>query len=240
VWSRQVGIDQRSRVAAMQLVAGRRARVDVGRVRVDGKHGHYFLMMAGVGADGAVMSRVTRSAKNRLGALAVGVAAVEALPALKTVDVVVEMDGIRWDGRISEMIAGNIRDYGGFTRITDGAFVDDGLLDVVLFTADGIVPAMKQLASLLVRKHPDDSSSETYRGRRVAVRSEHSLPLQVDGSDVPVPDKSGGPISYEFDVVPASLTVVLPNTYDGAIFRAGPDAFGPPIEGKKGKKKRKK
>src|SRR5947209_19134846 len=44
VWSKQIGISQRSRVAATQLVGGRRVRMDIGRVEVGGKHGQHFLM----------------------------------------------------------------------------------------------------------------------------------------------------------------------------------------------------
>lgn len=236
VWSRQVGIDGRSRVAAMQLVTGRRARVDVGSVRVDGERKHHFLMMAGIGADGAVMGRVSRSVKNRLGALAVGLGALEALPALKTVRASIEMDGALWEGRISEMIVGNIRDYGGFTRITDDAFVDDGLLDVCIFTADGVGPAAKQLVSLLVRKHPDGATSEMYRAASITVRSEFALPLQVDGSDIDVHGTQGD-VEYAFSVEPATLTVILPATYDGEIFRHGLDAPSRSVKAKKRKKK---
>jgi diacylglycerol kinase (ATP) len=211
VWSKQVGISYRSRVAAMQLVAGRRVQMDVGRVAINGKHGQHFLMMAGIGADGAVMQRVSRSIKNRIGPLAVGVAAVEALPSIGTSHVFIEMDGIRWEGDVSEVIIGNTRDYGGFTRITSEAFVDDGLFDVCLFTTDGLLPAARQLASLLMRQQPSQVSSELYRAASVTLRASSPLALQVDGSDVKV-DGSADKVEYRFTVVLRGLTVLLPRT----------------------------
>src|SRR5581483_698204 len=66
VWSKQVGIARRSRVAATQLVTGRRVRMDVGRLAIDGAHHRHFLMMAGIGADAAVMQRVSRAMKNTI------------------------------------------------------------------------------------------------------------------------------------------------------------------------------
>lgn len=237
VWSKQVGIDQRTRVATTQLVSGRRSRVDVGQVWVNGKDGGHFLMMAGLGADGAVISRVSRSVKNRLGPLAVGVAAVEALPALKTVQIQLEMDGVKWEGEISELVVGNIRDYGGFTRITTEAFVDDGLLDVGIFTTAGVLPAMRELASLVTRRRPSDASSEVYRAASISVHAASPLPVQIDGSDLEQKDDEGGPVEYRFTVNAAALTVILPLTYDGEIFQHGLDAAEPSVKGKKKRKK---
>lgn len=236
VWSKQVGISQRSRVAATQLVSGRRVRVDVGCVEIDGKHRHHFLMMAGIGTDGAVMQRVSRSVKNRIGPLAVGIAAVEALPSMGTTHVMVEMDGVHWNGEISEMIVGNIRDYGGFTRITSEAFVDDGLLDICLFTTDGLLPAARQMASLLIRQQPSQASSEMYRAAAATVRATSPLALQVDGSSVKQ-DLKVGMVEYGFAVIPRGLTVLVPRTYDGEIFEYGMEHHGE-IEKQSGKKKK--
>ena len=238
VWAKQVGISSRSRVAATQLAAGRRVRMDVGRVEIGGRHRHHFLMMAGVGADGAVMQRVSRSVKNRIGALAVGVAAIEALPSLGTIRVTVEMDGVRWDGEISEMIVGNTRDYGGFTRITNDAFVDDGLLDVCLFTTDGVFSAARQMASLLIHQQPSEATSEMYRAASITLRAPSPLALQVDGSDLEQDEK--GEVDYVFTAVPKAITALLPRTYDGAMFEHGmePDATPASKAGKKKKGKK--
>jgi YegS/Rv2252/BmrU family lipid kinase len=237
VWSKQVGISQRTRVATTQLVSGYRVRVDVGRVTINDKHRHHFLMMAGLGADGAVMQRVSRSLKNRLGPLAVGVAAVEALPALGRMRVQIEMDGVRWDGEIAEMIVGNTRDYGGFTRVTSDALIDDGLLDICLFTTDGILPAARQMASLLVRQHPSDASSEMYRAAKIELRTPQPLALQLDGSDVTQGEKDGEAV-YQLDVLPRGLTVIVPRTYDGELFEhgVGLDGAGRASKGKKRRK----
>lgn len=222
VWPQQIGVSDRSRVAATQLVASDRLRMDVGRLEIDGKHRHHFLMMAGMGADGAIMQRASRSLKNRIGALAVGVAAVEAIPAMKTVPLQIEMDGVQWSGDLSELIIGNTRNYGGFTRITGDAYVDDGLLDVCLFTTGNAIETARQLASLLVHKHPSESSSETYRAANIVVHASEPIPLQVDGSDLEISET--GKVTYTFSVVPHGLTVLVPRTYDGGMFEHGMDA----------------
>lgn len=231
VWPQQVGVSLRSRVAATQLVHSIRAQMDLGRVRISGTSSHHFLMMAGMGADGAVMKEASRRLKNRIGALAVGIAALRAVPHLTLFPVEIEVDGVQWRGEISEMIVGNTRDYGGFTRVTADAYVDDGLLDVCLFTTRGVIGTARQMTSLLLHQTPSETSSETYRAASITLRSDRPLPLQVDGSDVDVPGK--GTTEYHFEALPSALHVLIPRTYDGAMFIQPPHAHA---HGKKGQR----
>jgi diacylglycerol kinase (ATP) len=239
VWSQEVGISERPRVAATQLVASEPVRVDVGRVEINGKHHACFLMMAGLGADGAIMDRVSRSLKTRLGPLAVGVAAVETLPSLDSVSVSVEMDGVQWTGDVTEIIVGNSRRYGGLTRITPEAYIDDGLLDVCLFTTKGVLGAARQMTSMLLRQHPSEASAELYRAAHVVVHAENPLPLQLDGSAI---QQKGdvGQTTYTFSVAPHALTVLVPRTYDGELFEHGISIDGSGTKAKDGKKKKKR
>jgi YegS/Rv2252/BmrU family lipid kinase len=118
VWAHEMGISHELRRAAMQLVTATRRRVDVGHVDVNGKHGAYFLMMAGIGIDAAVMSRVNKKLKNRIGKLAIGLAALESLPDVRVVPVQIDLDGSHWQGKLSQIVVGNTRRYGGFTSMT--------------------------------------------------------------------------------------------------------------------------
>jgi diacylglycerol kinase family enzyme len=147
------------------------------------------------------------------------------------------MDGVLWEGDLSEAIIGNTQDYGGFTRITSEAFVDDGLFDVCLFTTDGLLPAARQLASLLIRQQPSQTSSEMYRAASVTLRAPSLLALQVDGSDVKL-DGQDDEVEYRFTVVPRGLTVLLPRTYDGEMFEHGMEPHTPAKAGKKKKGKK--
>lgn len=223
VWPRELEISLRPTVAATQLVASRRVRIDVGRLKVDGESARHFLMMAGLGADGAVMQDTSRGLKNRLGPLAVGIAAAQAVPSLKVTPVRVEMDGVRWEGDVSQIIVGNTRRYGGFTSITPEAYVDDGALDICLFTTRGVLGAARQMASLLLRQQPGARSAELYRAAEVRIRAPHPLPLQIDGSGID-PPRGAGETRYDISVLHRALTVLVPRTYDGALFQAGKKA----------------
>lgn len=225
-WTREVGISRRLDVAARQLVGAVRRRIDVGRVTVNEQRSRHFLLMAGLGIDGAVMARVSKPLKNRIGPLAVGLAAVEGLPSFDPMALEIDIDETRWHGRAGQIVVGNTRRYGGFTSFTPEAYVDDGLLDVCIITARGPVELAGQAAVLLLRQHPDMHSAEVYRAGRVTVHAPAAIPLQLDGGTVKAKgDTLAGAVTYTFSVVAQSLTVLVPATYDGALFQNAPIAL---------------
>ena len=221
LWAHEVGISPQLAVAATQLVGAQRRRVDVGRVAVNGGHKHHFMLMAGIGLDGAVLQHLSKPLKNRIGPLAYAPAAVKALRSLKSVPVHVDMDGIQWNGHVSQILVGNTRRYGNFTRITRDAFMDDGLLDLCLMTATGPVSLGRQMGSLLVRQRPSSALAQTYRAATVTIQSQVLLPLQVDGGLVHLDedDVTARGVSYTFSLVHQGVSVLVPRTYDGALFQ---------------------
>ncbi len=221
LWARELGIARRLDVAAMQLVGAVRRRVDVGRVTINGKHERHFVLMAGLGFDGAVMARVSKPLKNRVGPAAVGLAALRALPSFTPVPVRVDLDGAQWNGRVVQIVVGNTRSYGGFAAVTPDAYIDDGQLDLCLISATDALAVGRQAAALLLRHRPSAATSEVYRAARIAVHAPAALPMQVDGGaedhDVTPSDQG---VTYEFSLLPQGLTVLVPRTYDGALFQA--------------------
>jgi YegS/Rv2252/BmrU family lipid kinase len=222
LWAAELGVDRRLRVAAAQLVGATRHRVDVGRVTIDGTETRYFLLVAGLGLDGAVMARVAKPLKRRLGVVAVGLAALRALPTFASVPVRATLDDLPWEGRVVQIIVGNTRRYGGITRITPAAYVDDGQFDVCLVTAGGVLDAGRQVGALLFKQRPA-ATAETYRVGHVVVEAPGRIPLQLDGSAVHQRGAAPGPdgARYTFSLIAGGLSVLVPKTYDGALFRDG-------------------
>lgn len=221
LWATELGVDKRLRVAATQLVGAARHRVDVGCVEIDGEDRRYFLLFAGLGLDGAVMERVSKPLKRRLGPIAVGIAALRALPSFTSVPVRATLDEQPWEGRVAQVIVGNTRRYGGFTRITPDAVADNGQIDVCLVTAEGLIDAGRQLGALVFEQHPSPASAETYRVSRLAIEAPQPLPLQLDGGVVHqkgVGDDATG-TTYTFSVLAGALTVLVPRSYDGTLFQ---------------------
>jgi len=224
LWAHEVGISSRLRVAAMQMASAERRRVDVGHVTINGRHGQYFMLMAGLGLDGAVIARVSKPLKNLIGTAAVGLATVQALPTFRATPVQVTLNDVQWEGRVSQIVVGNTRRYGSFTRMTPDAFIDDGQLDVCLITATDALSASRQLASLLLRQRPSAASAEYYRASSITVRASSALPLEIDGGSVSMKKmqltKEG--VVYAFTLVAQGITMLLPRTYDNQLFQSAP------------------
>ncbi|HZC05960.1 MAG TPA: diacylglycerol kinase family protein [Ktedonobacterales bacterium] len=224
LWAHEVGISSRLRVAALQLASAERRRVDVGHVTINGRHGQYFMLMAGLGLDGAVISRVSKPLKNAIGPVAIGLAAVQALPKFRAVPAEVTLNDVKWEGRVSQIVVGNTRRYGSFTRMTPDAFIDDGQLDVCLITATDMMSAGRQFASLLLHQRPSPASAEYYRASSITVRTAAPMPLEIDGGSVSMkkmkPTKEG--IVYAFTLVAQGITVLLPRTYANQLFQSAP------------------
>ena len=222
LWAHETGIARDLGVAALQLVSAERRRVDVGQVTVNGKHKQHFVLMAGLGIDGAILTHLSKTLKNRIGKLAYAPALVRALPALRAVPVRVEMDGLHWQGQVSQVIAGNTRRYASFTRITPDAYADDGLLDICLISARGPISAARQLTTLALRQRPSAASAQTYRAANVTLTAPVVLPLQVDGGSVDLDEKddlTAEGVVYRFTLLAQSASVLIPRTYDGELFR---------------------
>jgi YegS/Rv2252/BmrU family lipid kinase len=219
IWAHEMGIAEQLRRAAMQLVTATRQRVDVGHVDVNGKHGAYFLMMAGIGIDAAIMARVNKKLKNRIGKLAIGLAALETLPAVSAVPVQVDMDGSHWQGKVSQIVIGNTRRYAGFTSMTPLAYANDGQLDVCLITATTPLAGMRQVASLVLRGHASPATTEIYRAASITVRSPIVLPLETDGGVIDLDDdRTPEGVIYTFRPMAQGISVLVPRTYQGDLF----------------------
>ena len=222
LWARELGISTRPDVAALQMVGSVRRHVDVGHVTVDGRHGRHFLLMAGLGFDGAAIARVSKPLKRRLGPLAVGLAIFQALPSFRPVPVRVEMDGVRWQGRIAQIVVGNTRRYGGFTRMTPDALIDDGMLDVCLITATNPLAAGRQVGAFLLKQRPDVHTSEVYRAARVVVFTPDPVPLQLDGGSIGALERrAAGGVTYTFSIRAQALSVLVPRAHDRSLFAEG-------------------
>jgi YegS/Rv2252/BmrU family lipid kinase len=222
LWAHETGISRNLGVAALQLVSAERRRVDVGQVTVNGKHKQHFVLMAGLGIDGAILTHLSKTLKNRIGKLAYAPALVRAMPELHAVPVRLEMDGLHWQGQVSQVIVGNTRRYASFTRITPDAYADDGLLDICLISARGPLSAARQLTTLALRQRPSPASAQTYRAANITLTAPVVLPLQVDGGSVDLDeqdDLTAEGVIYRFTLLAQSASVLIPRTYDGELFR---------------------
>jgi YegS/Rv2252/BmrU family lipid kinase len=200
---------------------------------------HYFLLMAGLGIDAAIMSKVNKSLKHHIGVAAVGITAAEQMPAQHAFPIEIRvMEKERdtetiWKGEALQVIVGNTRRYANTVEMTADASIDDGMLDACVITAGDPFSTVQQIASLLFRRKPDNRTTEFFRGAQLSICIPASIALQLDGSTVRLKDylckpdrealKRAGDmeqvmVTYQFDALPHVLQAAIPYAYEGPLF----------------------
>jgi len=215
VWAREVELPTNPVDAAWTLVDGARHVVDLGRVG-----DRYFLLMAGLGFDGAVTGAVDLRLKRVIGRGAYAFAIARQALGYQGPEVTLEMDDATVRGALLLAIVGNTRLYGGSFSMTAGAIADDGLLDVVVFPGRRLWQATPRVLPFLFGRTTPGSPSY-YRTRRLRVTvtpgmvaPDRILPVQVDGDHVGV--------ALEIVVAPGALRVIVPRDTRSPIFSQPP------------------
>lgn len=200
---------------------------------------HHFMLMAGLGIDAAVMGHVSKPLKYKIGPLAVGLSAAKELPAQHPFPVEIRANGggrkgeVLWKGEAIQVVVGNTRRYADVVEMTPNAYIDDGILDICVITAGDPLNTLQQISSLLLRRHPDNTSAEYFHGAHLSISAPASVDMQLDGSAVKLKDYLGKAdraalqqadnleqvmVNYRFDVMPRALRVAIPSNYDDALF----------------------
>lgn len=198
VWAREIGLPLQPRATAETLLRSHVRRIDLGRAG-----GRYFLLMAGVGFDAAVVGEVRSPEKRRLGMLAYVLRGLEVATRYRGKRARVVLDGRRVGGRILLVVIGNSQLYGGVVKITPRAIIDDGLLDVCIIKGASLLSAPLRALSILLQRYNLDPAIEYHRARSIRVETRAGLPVQVDGDHI-------GQTPMTFEVAPGALRALLP------------------------------
>lgn len=167
--------------AAHQLLRSAVAWIDLGLVTA-GDSQRYFVCWAGVGLDAAVSAAVESQAqlKRRFG------------PALFAVNTLLELgrpetltrftmvvDSVVWRDDSVLAVISNIRRYAVVMKMAPLAFLNDGLLDCVLFRGN-VVEAALPLAKVLAGAHVEDADVHYRQAQRITVETAQPRPVHLD------------------------------------------------------------
>lgn len=185
--------------------------LDVGRVeganRIDSPR--YFLLMAGVGFDAHVVHQVSAERKLRLKDYAYLVTSFEEFFQWKACDYTITIDDAA-TGRAETLrrrawlaVVGNAPSYAWNIKITSLAQMNDGLLDLALFSGRNKLTHVRQVVSTLLGQHLRDEEIEYRKARAITIETDPPVPVQLDGDTV-----TCTPVTIE--VVPQELRVIAP------------------------------
>ena len=180
--------------AADRIIASRRRTIDLAR-----SGDRYFVTVLAAGFDAIVNERANAMSWPR-GRLRYSLAVVSELRRFRPLPYTLDLDGAPRTVEAMLVAVGNGPSFGGGLRITEGALLDDGMLDVVVIT--------RMSKARLVRSYPRlftgriDGIAE-YVHRRV-----RSVTIAAPGIVTYADGERFGPLPLTIECVPGALEVL--------------------------------
>jgi diacylglycerol kinase (ATP) len=176
--------------ALVVALTGRNVRIDVGRMAVDpsGQHAvpdeHIFLVMAGIGFDGAMMAGAPERLKARVGSVAYIVSGFQNWlgPQFK-VRMKVDGEG-EFSRRTRTVVVGNCgKLFGGLILLPD-ARLDDGVLDSVVLSPRGVVGWSAVAGHVVTRQRRGHPLIDRHSGQEIHIEADEPHEVQLDGDPI--------------------------------------------------------
>ncbi len=206
---RHFRIPTRLEGAVEVALSGTVRAIDAGRITYRAWSGEdvsaYFANSASAGMSGAVAQRANSSSKALGGKASFLYATLAVFARWHASEMEVEVDDERRSGLMYDAIVANCRYLGGGMAMTPDAVPDDGLLDVLLIGDITRRDLALTLPKVYRGTHLPHPKAEALRGRRVVVRAETPLPVELDG-------EQPGTTPAFFEVVPAALRLRAPSS----------------------------
>ena len=161
--------------------------IDVGQVRFEDASGtpgdeQVFLVMAGFGFDAKMMADAPEKLKAKVGWLAYAVSGIKHLNGSRVRVRIKADDAASYQRRVQTVLVGNCGTLTGGIVLLPEAEVDDGWLDAVTLSPEGVVGWATVAARVLTKRgHP---RLEHIRCRELRVGSERPQEGQLDGDTV--------------------------------------------------------
>ena len=107
--------------------------------------------------------------------------ALGTIPRYSSTDVCMALDGKVVKATSPLIIVSNIQRYAGIFQVGAKACVNDGKLDVCVFTGEGLFTFMRHAVKALSGRHFTDPKVAYYQCSQIVVESSRALPVHTDG-----------------------------------------------------------
>lgn len=199
--------------ALQRIAAGETRTIDLGWVRV-GDHEQAFAVMVGFGVDAQMLVETDDDLKKRAGWLAYVEAMGRAMAGTEMTGITIALDDAQpQEVRGHTLLIGNCGMVQGGVRLLPDARLDDGLLDLLLVSADGALQWLDTVRSVvwdngILRRltggeEAVSTDSTTHlTAQKVRIELERPLAFEIDGEEL------GEVSSFEVRVQPGALRVL--------------------------------
>jgi len=194
--------------AARTVARGVKRTIDVGRAETS-EGARFFAVACGAGYDAEIMAATSGQAKRRWGMGAYMARVVTTVRALSPTPFAITVDDepIQLDA-VMVLVANCQHIMPPFLSLGPSVTLDDGVLDVVALSADGLLQAA-WVVWQLAWHHPDGPHIVRRRGHTVRIECEPAQPVQLDG-------EPGGTTPFTASIVPRGLDVIVPKSHGTA------------------------
>lgn len=198
VFMRELGLP-RALPAAIEIAAhGKPRPVDLGLFNSDP-----FILMAGLGFDGAVVKEIKGNVKARLGSLTYGLQGLRMLFAQPAQNFHIVCDDTAAQVRAWQIVVANASHYTYSRSLAPHARIDDGRLEVCILPEGGRWLRLRQVLAILLG-HPGEGLIKYLSGRRITIATESAVAVQMDGDPMPAITQA------QIEILPRRLQVMTP------------------------------
>ncbi len=195
--ARYFDIPRKNTAAATDIViGGRERRIDLARIG-----SKFFVTVLAAGFDAIVNERANDMTWPK-GQMRYNLATLAELRTFKPISYVVEIDGEEQRFEAMMVAVGNGPSFGGGLRITEGAVLDDGLLDVVVIRPMSKLELVKTYPMLFKGTHIHHPDYRHHLAKKVTIAAP-GITAYADGERI-----AALPLTVE--VAPLALRVLVP------------------------------
>src|SRR3954447_3867917 len=183
-------------LAADVVARGKERTIDLARVG-----SLYFVTVLAAGFDAIVNERANAMSWPK-GQMRYNLATLAELRVLAPIPYVLELDGVEERLEATLGAVGNGPSFGGGLRITEGAVLDDGMLDVAVIKPLSKLDLLRTYPKLFRGTHVHHPQYRHHRVRRVSVAAP-GIVAYADGERI-------GALPLTIEVAPGALRVLVP------------------------------
>lgn len=189
-FARLLGLGTDLETSVSRLATGQRRRVDAGRVRCRGTDGsertRCFLNIASCGLSAVAARWLEEPArKGRRGPWSYVLSGLVGLRRYRMPPVTIRVDDrVVHEGPLLLAAASNGQYFGGGQRVSPGAAIDDGLLDLVIIEGMSPIASLVLFPAIIAGRHVSDARVHVHQGAVVRVDSTAEVWIETDGEPV--------------------------------------------------------
>jgi len=202
VLAKELGLHRNAKSLAALIVGGSLRTISVGRaVKPETNWQRYFLLMAGIGLDAAIVESVDLELKKFAGKGAYWAAGLDFLARMPLTPFSLKFNGRRHESTFA--VISNAAHYASMFTLAPDARMDDDKLNVCVFNSRSRLAYLSYAFLSLTGIHrfgPDVVYQETGAAQ---ANSSDKAPVQLDGDVV-------GKLPMDFEIVPHALRIFAP------------------------------